>query len=174
VSGFAAATKELVFFMDSDGQFEIRDLQKFFPLIDTYDAVIGYRIDRQDSWMRKLNAWGWKQLVGWVLGVHVRDVDCAFKLLHTEFLHQHPLETRGAMINAELLHRLTRAGCSYEEIGVNHLPRLHGRATGARLSVILRAFCELFVSAHEWHREGQRFITQHTKQELPAGVEYES
>ena len=42
VSGFAAATKELVFFMDSDGQFDIRDLQKFFPLIDTYDAVIGY------------------------------------------------------------------------------------------------------------------------------------
>ena len=48
VSGFAAATKELVFFMDSDGQFDIQDLQEFFPLIDTYDAVIGYRIDRQD------------------------------------------------------------------------------------------------------------------------------
>ncbi len=169
VSGFAAATKELVFFMDSDGQFDIQDLQKFFPLIDTYDAVIGYRIDRQDSWMRKLNAWGWKQLIDWVLGVHVRDVDCAFKLLHTEFLHRHPLETRGAMINAELLYRLTRAGCTYKEIGVNHLPRLHGRATGARLSVILRAFGELFVSAREWHREERRLTTQRAKRELPTG-----
>ncbi|HEY6285025.1 MAG TPA: glycosyltransferase family 2 protein [Ktedonobacteraceae bacterium] len=169
VSGFGAATKELIFFMDSDGQFDIRDLEKFFPLIDTYDAVIGYRIDRQDSWMRKLNAWGWKQLIGWVLGVHVRDVDCAFKLLHTEFLHQHPLETRGAMINAELLYRLTRAGCTYKEISVNHLPRLHGRATGARLSVILRAFRELFVSAREWHREEQRLTTRRAKRELPTG-----
>jgi putative flippase GtrA len=167
VSGFAAATKELTFFMDADGQFDIRDLQKFFPLIDRYDAVIGYRIDRQDSWMRKLNAWGWKHLIGWVLDVHVRDVDCAFKLLHTEFLHQHPLETRGAMINAELLYRLKRAGCSYQEIGVHHLPRLHGRATGARLSVILRAFRELFVSAREWHREEQRLTIQRTKRELP-------
>ena len=167
VSGFAAATKELAFFMDSDGQFDIRDLQKFFPLIDTYDAVIGYRIDRQDSWMRKLNAWGWKHLVDLVLGVHVRDVDCAFKLLHTEFLHQHPLETRGAMINAELLYRLRRAGCTYKEIGVHHLPRLHGRATGARLSVILRAFRELFVSARMWHREEQRLTIQRTKRELP-------
>jgi len=174
VSGFAAATKELVFFMDSDGQFDIRDLQKFFPLIDTYDAVIGYRIDRQDSWMRKLNAWGWKQLIGWVLGVHVRDVDCAFKLLHTEFLRRHPLETRGAMINAELLYRLTRAGCTYKEVGVNHLPRLHGRATGARLSVILRAFRELFMSAREWHRQEQRLALQRAKRELPTGVEYES
>jgi glycosyltransferase involved in cell wall biosynthesis len=166
VSGFAAAAKELVFFMDSDGQFDIRDLDEFFPLIDTNDAVIGYRIDRQDSWMRKLNAWGWKQMIGWVLGVHVRDVDCAFKLLHTEFLHQHPLETRGAMINAELLYRLKSAGCSYKEVGVIHLPRLHGRATGARLSVILRAFRELFVYARKWHREERRLTPQRTKRAL--------
>ena len=167
VSGFAAATKELVFFMDSDGQFDIRDLEEFFPLIDTYDAVIGYRVDRQDSWMRKLNAWGWKQLIGWVLDVHVRDVDCAFKLLHTEFLHQHPLETRGAMINAELLYRLKRAGYCYKEVGVIHLPRLHGRATGARLSVILRAFRELFVSARKWRHEEQRLAPGHAQQEVP-------
>jgi len=166
VSGFAAATKELVFFMDSDGQFDIQDLQEFFPLIDMYDAVIGYRIDRQDSWMRKINAWGWNQLIGWVLGVHVRDVDCAFKLLHTEFLHQHPLETRGAMINAELLYRLQRAGSSYKEVGVIHLPRLHGQATGAKLSVILRAFRELFVSARKWNREEQRLLAQPSKREL--------
>lgn len=158
VSGFTAATKELTFFMDADGQFDIRDLQQFFPFIDEYDAVIGYRLDRQDSWMRKLNAWGWKCLIGWVLGVHVRDVDCAFKLLHTEFLHQHPLETRGAMINAELLYKLTRAGYNYREIGVHHYPRLGGRATGAHLRVIFRAFRELFAYAHKWHREGQEMI----------------
>jgi putative flippase GtrA len=167
VSGFAVATKELTFFMDSDGQFDIQDLQKFFPIIDTYDAVIGYRLDRQDSWLRKLNAWGWKHLVGLVLGVHVRDMDCAFKLLHTEFLHQHPLETRGAMINAELLYRLTRAGCSYKEMGVHHLPRLHGKATGARPSVILRAFRELCVSARRWRREEKGLASLRAKRRLP-------
>jgi len=161
VSGFTAATKEITFFMDADGQFDIRDLQQFFPFIDEYDAVIGYRLDRQDSWMRKLNAWGWKCLIGWVLGVHVRDVDCAFKLLHTEFLHEHPLETRGAMINAELLYKLTRAGYNYREIGVHHYPRLGGRATGANLRVIFRAFRELFTYAHKWRRERQEKIQAH-------------
>jgi len=153
VSGFAAATKELTFFMDSDGQFDIRDLSNFFPFIDAYDAVIGYRIHRQDSRIRKLNAWGWKCLVGFVLGVHARDIDCAFKLLHTEFLHTHPLETRGAMINAELLFKLKQAGCTYKEVGVHHLPRRGGQATGAKLSVIIRAFRELFVSARKWKQE---------------------
>ena len=160
VSGFAAATKELTFFMDADGQFDISDLQTFFLFIDRYDAVIGYRRDRQDSWMRKLNAWGWKLLIGWVLGVHVRDVDCAFKLLHTDFLRQHPLETRGAMINAELLHALKQAGGTYKELGVHHLPRQAGRATGAKLRVILRAFRELFSYAHKWRREKQQRIRQ--------------
>jgi len=160
VSGFAAATRELTFFMDADGQFDISDLRTFFLFIDRYDAVIGYRIDRQDSWMRKLNAWGWKLLIGWVLGVHVRDVDCAFKLLHTDFLRQHPLQTRGAMINAELLYTLKQAGGTYKELGVHHLPRQAGRATGAKLSVILRAFRELFAYAYKWRREKQQRIQQ--------------
>jgi glycosyltransferase involved in cell wall biosynthesis len=160
VSGFAAASRELTFFMDADGQFTIGDLRAFFPYIDQYDAVIGYRIDRQDSWMRKLNAWGWKLLISWVLGVHVRDIDCAFKLLHTDFLHQHPLETRGAMINAELLYTLTRAGGTYKELAVHHLPRRAGRATGAKLSVILRALRELLVYAYRQRREEQKGIQQ--------------
>ncbi len=151
--GFAAATKELTFFMDSDGQFDIRDLARLLLFIDAYDAVIGYRLERQDSWMRKLNAWGWNVLIRRVLGIQVRDIDCAFKLLRTDFLHQHPLETRGAMINAELLYRLTRAGYTYREVGVQHLPRRGGRATGANLRVITRAFGELFISAREWRRE---------------------
>ena len=156
VSGFNAASKELTFFMDSDGQFDIRDLKMFLPLVDKYDAVIGYRIDRQDAWMRKLNAWGWKQMIRLVLGVHVRDIDCAFKLLRTEFLHSHPLETRGAMINAELLYKLNQSGRTYHEIGVHHLPRLGGRATGAKPAVIIRAFRELFTYALKWKLEEQQ------------------
>jgi len=161
VSGFAAATKEYTFFMDSDGQFDIRDLATFFPFLNSYDAVIGYRMQRQDTMIRKLNAWGWKQAVGLVLDVCVRDLDCAFKLFPTEFLHSHPLETRGAMINAELLYRAKMAGCTYKEVGVRHLPRRAGRATGAKLSVIIRAFRELFVAARTWKREQRQSDAQH-------------
>lgn len=150
--GFAAATRELTFFMDSDGQFDIRELRHFLASIDSYDAVIGYRLQRQDTWMRKLNAWGWKLVVGLALDVRARDIDCAFKLLRTPFLQHYPLETRGAMINAELLYKLKRAGCTIQEIGVRHLPRQGGRATGANPRVIARAFRELFLSVRRWRR----------------------
>lgn len=158
VTGFESVTKELAFFMDSDGQFDIRDLARFFPFIEEYGAVLGYRIHRQDTWMRKLNAWGWKKLVGFVFGVHVRDIDCAFKLFRAEFFRTHRLETRGAMINAEILYKLARAGYTYTELGVQHLPRLAGKATGAKLTVILRALGELFIYAERWRKEEQQTL----------------
>lgn len=160
VSGFEQASKDLTFFMDSDGQFDIHDLEPFFPLMKQYDAVLGYRMQRQDTWMRKLNAWGWKVLVGLVFGVRVRDVDCAFKLYRTEFFRTHCLETRGAMINAEILYKFTRAGYRYTQVGVRHLPRRGGRATGAKLSVIVRAFGELITYAWKWRREEQKSLSQ--------------
>jgi len=152
-SGFAASTKDLAFFMDSDGQFDIHDLQKFFPYINEYDAVVGYRENRQDPWMRKLNAWGWKMVVRLTLGVHVRDLDCAFKVYHSDFIHRHTFETQGAMINAEMLYKLQHDGGTIKEIGVRHLPRKGGRATGANIRVILRAFVELATYARKWNQE---------------------
>jgi len=156
VSGFEAVSKELVFFTDSDGQFDLHDLAPFFPLIDIYDAVLGYRVHRQDTWIRRFNAYGWKVLVSSVFDLHVHDVDCAFKLYRADFFHEHRLETRGAMINTEILYKLKRFGYTYTQLGVRHLPRKSGRATGAKLSVIIRAFHELYFYAQKWHREEQQ------------------
>lgn len=152
IHGFEAITKELGFFMDSDGQFDIDDLRSFFPYVATFDAVIGYRIDRQDAWLRKVNAWGWKQLVRLVLGVHVRDIDCAFKVYKADFIHRHHFETQGAMINTEMLYKLKRDRATLKEIGVHHLPRSSGQATGANPKVILRAFKELFQYSWKWRQ----------------------
>ena len=172
VSGFEAVTKDLAFFMDSDGQFDIHDLERFFPLIGEYDAVLGYRVDRRDTWMRKVNAWGWKILVGMVFGVYVRDVDCAFKLYRADFFREHELETRGAMINTEILYKFTRAGNTYTQLGVRHLPRRGGKATGAKPAVILRAFRELFYYATKWHREEKRAARAKPRQERKqSGIE---
>lgn len=160
VTGFEAVTKELAFFMDSDGQFDLQDLARFFPLIEEHGAVLGYRIKRQDTWMRKLNAWGWKRLVHFIFGVRARDIDCAFKLFRAEFFRKYRLETRGAMINAEILYKLSRAGYTYTEVGVQHLPRRAGKATGAKPTVILRALREMFVFAEKWRQEEQQALHQ--------------
>lgn len=143
-SGFAASQGELVFFMDADGQFDIRDLDRFFPLVDEYDGIIGYRLRRQDSWLRKVNALGWNLLCRLLLGLRVKDIDCAFKMYHRRVLDAISLESTGAMINTEMLAKIRARGFRLHEVGVNHFPRISGTATGANPRVIARAFRELF------------------------------
>ena len=70
------------------------------------------------------------------------------------------------MINTEILYKFARAGNTYTQVGVRHLPRRGGRATGAKPSVILRAFRELFVYAIKWHRE-EKYLEKIAKREEP-------
>jgi glycosyltransferase involved in cell wall biosynthesis len=79
-SGIRAAKKELIFFTDGDGQFDIGEIKLLLPLITQNDIVCGYRLDRKDPIMRKLNGWMWTRLVNLLFGMRIRDIDCAFKL----------------------------------------------------------------------------------------------
>jgi hypothetical protein len=87
-------------------------------------------------------------------------VDCAFKLYRADFFKMLELETRGAMINTEMLYKFTRAGFTYAEVGVRHLPRVEGKATGARPAVILRALRELATYARKWRKEEHEYATK--------------
>jgi len=144
-TGFDASTKRFVFFMDGDGQFDIRDLDLVLPLVTDEDHIVtGFRLDRRDPFMRRLNAKLFSGfLVRVVLGVRVRDLNCAFKLIPKKVLQQITLESTGALINAELYGRAVRRGFGIKELGVRHYPRTAGAPTGAHLSVILRAFYDL-------------------------------
>lgn len=143
-TGFDAARGELVFFMDSDGQFSIRELPLLLERVGDVDAVLGYRLARQDPWVRRVNAYAWNMLVRALFGLKVRDVDCAFKVLRTSALRSLDLQSEGALINTELLVKMKLAGMRWVQVGVHHYPRLHGRSTGGDLRVILRAFRELW------------------------------
>jgi glycosyltransferase involved in cell wall biosynthesis len=152
-TGFGTATKEFCFYMDSDGQFDIRDLGRLLPMLHTYDGVFGYRIHRQDSLLRKVNAWGWNLLIRCIFHLQIRDIDGAFKIFRTDYLRQIQLEAHGAMMLTELVYKFAKAGYTYTQVGVNHYPRVKGHSTGGNLKVILRAFRELGYYAQKWSAE---------------------
>jgi len=144
-TGFDAAAKRYVFYMDGDGQFDIKDLDKLLPLASEDVIVTGFRIERRDPFVRRLNArlfGGW--LVRVMLDVYVKDLNCAFKLIPKKVFETIKLETNGALINAELYGRAFRAGFGVREVGVHHYPRAAGVQTGAHLGVIVRALYDIF------------------------------
>lgn len=142
-TGFANAHKGYVFFMDSDNQFDIRELDKLIPHLGQVDVVLGYREHRQDHMGRKFNALGWRTLVNILFGLGVRDIDCAFKIFKHDKLQEALPESEGAMINTEMLVKLKRRHVKWVEVPVTHYPRLGGKSTGANIKVIMKAFGEL-------------------------------
>jgi len=143
-SGFKAAAKELVFYTDGDGQFDIKEMVPLLSLIKQYDIVSCYRIKRQDNVIRKLNAWCWTRLGCFLFNMKIRDVDCAFKLYKRQIFDNIKMSSTGALIDTEILARAIRKGYKITQTGVHHYPRTAGQQTGANIKVILRAFKELF------------------------------
>lgn len=144
-SGFDAARKDLIFMTDGDKQFDVAELGQFLPEMDaSTDLVIGWRRERADPPMRKLNALGWKLLVNTLFGYTARDVDCAFKLFRRGVWESMTVQARGATFSAEFLIKARRLGFHVKEMPVSHFPRTAGSPTGARPEVIVRAFVELF------------------------------
>lgn len=161
-SGFLAAQMDLVFFTDSDNQFDLDELAVFIDLIQSVDVVAGYRIKRRDPFFRRLNARAWNYLVRALFYVPVRDIDCAFKLFRREVFDGLELNSVGAMVNTELMVKLGRSGYRVVEVGVNHFPRTAGRPQGASIKVIIRAFTEL--------RRMHKYLSTVELAHLPAGA----
>ncbi len=143
-SGFRAARKEWVFYTDGDGQFDFREIPRLVELLDRWDIVSAYRVDRKDSLLRKFNAWAWTWLCNLLLGTRLRDIDCAFKLYPRRLFDEIEMYSEGALIDAEVLAKAQRRGYRIGQIGVHHYPRTAGVQTGANMKVIARAFVELF------------------------------
>lgn len=153
--GFREATKNWIFYTDGDGQFDLNELPRLLPLLETHDVVSCYRLDRQDPWVRKLNAWAWSTLVNLLFAIRLRDIDCAFKIYPKTFIDRIELHSRGALIDTEMLAKARNLGLRIAQLGVHHYPRTAGQQTGANLRVILRAFRELFKLYRQIKREGR-------------------
>jgi glycosyltransferase involved in cell wall biosynthesis len=148
-SGYTAARYDYVFFTDGDLQFDLREITLLTAKIDEGDLVLGYRKNRRDPAMRKINAWMWGTLVKFLFAFQARDVDCAFKLIKRKVINKVHLSADGAMVSTELLAGASWAGFRFVEVAVTHYPRVAGTQTGASPKVILRAFKELFKLYHK-------------------------
>lgn len=128
-TGLFSAKSELVFYTDADSQFDISELLKFTADIDNYDLIIGYRVERQDSLVRKFTSSAYNLLIRLIFGLKVRDIDCSFKLFKNEFLDRLSIESDDFFVDTELLLKSKLNNCRLKEIGVKHLPRKHGKST---------------------------------------------
>jgi len=146
-SGFEQASGELIGFSDADLQFDLREMSRLLARIDDparpVDAVIGYRVRRQDPPHRIFIAKAYNAIVSAAFALRVRDIDCAMKLFRREVFDGLRLEAESPFLSAELLIKLKARGERVAQLGVTHYARAAGTNTGASFRKILRTFRDI-------------------------------
>lgn len=151
-SGFKASTCDYVMFMDADRQFDIADIRLVTPFVPLFDIVAGFRMERSDPIHRRINAEVFNLAIRILFDVHIRDLDCAFKVFRGDLIRSLELTSGGALLNAETMAKLRRQGANMVQVGVPHHPRVAGTATGGSLKVILKAMTGLVLLWLRMHR----------------------
>jgi glycosyltransferase involved in cell wall biosynthesis len=155
-SGFAAAAKDLVFYTDGDGQYDVGELPKLLNLMtDGVGLVNGYKLERNDPRHRIWIGNVYNRLARFLFRIRIRDVDCDFRLIRRRLLEEIQLFSTSGTICVELVRKLELSRCRVVEVGVRHYPRLHGRSQFFRFRSLLRTllqiaklYCSLLVSRH--------------------------
>jgi glycosyltransferase involved in cell wall biosynthesis len=125
-TGWASASKDIVVYTDCDEPVDLWKIPEALALMDSYDLVIGYRLNRWEGWRRFIYSKGYNALVRLLFGVRARDINFSFKLIRRELLQKLRLGAGSVFIDGELLAEAARYHPKIHEIPVQYLPRKHG------------------------------------------------
>ncbi len=144
-TGFAKATKDLVFYTDGDGQFDPRELAKLAALLaPDIDYVSGYRLKRADPFLRVLIGNPYHRFVRFAFGLRVTDIDCDFRIFRRHVLESLELTETDGSLCIELLRKLEDRGFRFAEVPVGHYPRVYGRSQYFTVRGVLQSYRQLF------------------------------
>jgi glycosyltransferase involved in cell wall biosynthesis len=134
-SGFAAATKEWVFYTDGDAQYDVRELAELVRARDQAqargepaDMVNGFKIARHDPLHRKVIGRLYHRFVKFIFGLRIRDVDCDFRLIRRSVFDTIELTRNSGIICVELVTKIEKNGFRIEHVPVHHFHRMHGKS----------------------------------------------
>jgi glycosyltransferase involved in cell wall biosynthesis len=144
-SGFRNATKELIFYTDGDGQYDVQELRRFlFSLSPDVDVVQGYKTSRADSKLRVIAGKLYGGLAKALFRLSIKDVDCDFRLMRREVVEGLHLTCRSGAICVDLMSQIQNRGWRVLESPVQHYPRRHGKSQFFRAGPIARTLKDMF------------------------------
>ncbi len=128
-TGFASATRELVFYTDGDAQYDPAEMEVLWNRFgDDVDLVNGYKISRSDPLHRIVIGRIYHHTVKLLFGLTVRDVDCDFRMMRRSIFDTVHLEKNSGVICLEMMKKITDGGFRIAEVPVHHYHRAFGKS----------------------------------------------
>ena len=144
-SGFAAATRDLIFYTDGDAQYDPAELEALWgALRDDVDLVNGYKISRSDPLHRIVIGRIYHHTVKLLFGLSVRDVDCDFRLMRRSIFDRVALHKNSGVICLEMMKKIEDAGYRIAEVPVHHYHRAYGRSQFFNFKRLFRTSIDVF------------------------------
>ncbi len=144
-TGFATATRELVFYTDGDGQYDPSEMEVLWRRFDAgVDLVNGYKISRSDPLHRIVIGRIYHHTVKILFGLKVRDVDCDFRLMRRSIFDTVHLEKNSGVICLEIMKKITDGGFRIVEVPVHHYHRAHGKSQFFNFRRLFRTAIDVF------------------------------
>lgn len=123
LAGMQRTKGEYILTIDGDLQNDPADFPAIIELLSDYDCVCGYRVNRNDTWVRKLSSRVANRVRNMILHDGLRDTGCGTKGFRRRCVDY--------LVSFNGAHRffgavLAKAGMSIMECPVSHHARVHG------------------------------------------------
>ncbi|HBL26216.1 MAG TPA: glycosyltransferase family 2 protein [Acidobacteria bacterium] len=158
-TGYAAATRSLVVYMDADLPFDPHVIGRAIQAlrVTRADVIAGYRLDRTtEGFRRTVYSYLYNTLIGFLFGWPHRDINFSFKLMRLEVLQAVELRSEGSLIDAELIVKARNLGFVIQQLGLDYFPRSRGLSTLSSPGVIVKILRELVRLYPEMRRPQRR------------------
>lgn len=129
-AGVAAARMPWIVLIDATGELRAGDLEDFLPHAAEHDLLTGWRILRRGPTAERVKGAAWSWAVGRVVGVRVRDAECALKLVRRDLIQGLDLRSEDDTIGAEIIGRALAAGGRVTDVGVHQREGAETRRLG--------------------------------------------
>lgn len=143
-SGFGASTRDLIFYTDGDGQYDVRELPKLVALLQPDVGLVnGYKLERNDPAHRIWIGNVYNRFARFLFGVRLRDIDCDFRLIRRAVMEDIELVSTSGTICVELVRKIEMSPWKVAEVGVHHFERQHGASQFFRVKSLAKTFYQL-------------------------------
>ena len=125
VAGFRASRGDWVGMLDADLQNLPSDLARLWEALPGHDAALGWRMTREDSWIKRKTSLVANRVRNIVLGQSIRDTGCSVRIIAKSHALRLPAFQGAHRFFGPLL---IREGARIVQMPVVHRPRVRGKS----------------------------------------------
>lgn len=143
-NGFKESSKDLIFYTDGDGQYDVRELPLLFQLMSKdVDFINGIKMTRHDFTYRVIMGNLYNFIARWLFLLPTYDVDCDFRLIRKTLIKRLDLKSNSGSICVELVKKAQRAKASFRQVSIHHFERKYGNSQFFIPRHLIATFIEL-------------------------------